>query len=225
MNGIKDINLVELKIIGEIALFAEEEKTRPFKHLANLCRLLLDPLYESRDSSSRGGGFEAEDLKYGRWLDLIYQNHCFGGPFVIRPPTKYGFSNWDAQKWLDETKRTITRIGRQLSLEQPGRVLVDVSGPIRILSYPDHRILGSPGSEPRVAEQFWVPGGDPQGWTTSSVARVPLNNVDFRTSLPEAFQLRVSLIDPDVEQKGRPLILDRFRRACRDHEVRLDKQG
>jgi len=155
-------------------------------------------------------------------LNRMLSDHCIGGPYVLRAPRE--MSLHDAEDWLDARKSEIQEIGRELSYQYPGRILVDVTGPLKVRSYPRARVMHGSHGVPFICEQFWVPSGDPQSWSVTSRASVPLYSIDFRLSVPQAYKLRVLLVDPRRARDGRANVVDRFRKACRDRRITLEEE-
>jgi len=223
----------ELGILGEIGLWALERSQKDdcthsvgqYKELADLCALLLDPEYSPHNSTKADEPSTRLDYANGRWLDRVFRKHCIAGPYVLRPPGPLDHGSvHDAEDWLDQKKAKLSEIGRQLSAEHPGRVLVDIIGPIRVRGYPRSRTMHSADGKPYICEQYWVPDGDPLSWSVTSTAAVPLYRVDFRQSIPYAYKLRVLLIDPTGQEKGRAAVIDCFRKACKDRDILLEEE-
>jgi hypothetical protein len=155
-------------------------------------------------------------------MDRVYEQHCIGGPYVLRAPNHLKTVH-EAERWLKERRAQVFEIGRQLANEIPGRALVDVTGPVKVRSYPEKRVIHDRAGVPVVAEQFWVPAGDPHTWSVRSEATQPLWAVDFRESIPQAYKLRVLLIDPAAKMDGRGAVVDMFRKTCLDHGIELQE--
>lgn len=216
--------LNELKIIAEIGAWAcraLENNNKQDKYLGDLvrmCHLVLDPNF-GQDSK-----FEESASAHGKWLDRVYENHCIAGPYVVHAP-EANKQIHEAEDWLNSLSRDLEEVGRQLGYEYPGRFLLDVTGPLKVRSYPSARIMHGPKRIPFICEQFWVPAGDPQSWSLQSRASVPLSTVDFRQSVPHAYKIRILLIDPSGLLNGRDVMVDRFRMACKMRNIKLEEEN
>ena len=220
-------DITERKIITEIGAWAVREsrhvkakqRQNDYIELVKLCHLVLDPNY-----AEIGETLEESKNADGKWLDRVFLSQCIGGPYVVRAPLHIENMH-ETERWLDEKKRALEEIGRQLSCEHPGRFLLDVTGPLKVRTYPRERIIHTNDGVPHVCEQFWVPAGDPQSWSAASRATVPLSSIDFRKSLSQAYKLRVLLIDPTNKEDARDIVIDRFRMACKSFNIALEDEG
>lgn len=235
-DNIKNIGQ-EFAILTEIGLWAceqfsndrEPKNKKNYENLVGICRYLLDPVSsipsnneeKPEEIKERTTTYDENQFNYGRWMDILYEQHNLAGPYVIRIPTHIKELH-KAEDWLDEQKRILTEIGRQLAMEYPQRVIVSVTGPLRVRSYPQKRILKTAHKASSICEQFWVPSGDPETWGAKSQATVPLAEVDFRKSIPQAYKLQVALIDLSDAQSGRSVILDRFKIVCSYKGIKLE---
>jgi HD superfamily phosphohydrolase len=221
----------EGKIIAEIGCWAcsreEQERSQGIvasseqylEFLIGMCHLVLDPNY----GNDGGAPYEASEIANGKWLDRVFEEHCIAGPYVVHAPS-VEVPIHEAEDRLKEQKQILEEIGRQLAYEYPGRALLDITGPLKVRSYPSSRVMHGAKGQPLVCEQFWVPSGDPQSWSSRSEATIPLSSVDFRSSIPQAYKLRVILIDPSLGKDGRHVVADRFCLACRRHGIALEQE-
>ena len=182
--------------------------------LAKMCELVLGPPQTLPD-------IRESDARSGRWLEWVFEQYCIAGPFVLRPPT--GEKNvHDAEDWLKKKKQELLEVGKELAQLYPGRFLLDVTGPLKVRTYPSNRIIHDYKGHPVVCDQFWVPDGDPQSWSAKSRATIPLSRVDFRGSIPQAYKLRVLVIDPTPQKDGQESRVDHFRQICRRKRIELE---
>lgn len=185
-----------------------------FKHIADMCEVVLGP--------SKLPKLSKVDAEGGRWVDWIFHEHCIAGPFLLRAPTNIDNVH-EAERWLKSRKYELVEIGKELSRLYSGRFLLDVTGPIRVRSYSTDRIIRDSNGMPVVCDNFWVPDGDPQSWSSRSKATRPLSQVDFRSSIPQAYKLRVLIIDPSTKVSGRDSRVDKFRQICRRRGLKLEE--
>ncbi|MCD4829528.1 MAG: HD domain-containing protein [Candidatus Cloacimonetes bacterium] len=229
-----DALLAEVKILIEIALWAKmqsskkhgDKKTRDiriYQDICDTCCLLIDPAYSGNEGGESSTNFDDESvLNNGQWLDKVLSEHCIAGPYILRAP-KHKITIHEAEIWLKQHASIITEIGREISAQYPGKLLIDVVGPFKIRSYPSKRVLKM-NDERVVSEMFYVPEGDPATWSIESKATVPLYKVDFRSNIPSAYKLRIMLIDPTKNKIGQSNIKDRFKRICKQKGIVLKEE-
>ncbi len=230
----EDLQL-EVKILLEIGIWAADQHSRSgkqksiYEQILNLCCLVIDKsfitswshdgIYDHDRKSSNPPHYSESYYNSGQWLDRIFTMLCFGGPYILRAPSHIKKVH-EAESWLNEKKREIFEIGRQIEAEHPGRLLVDVIGPFHVCGYPEKRVI-KVGKRPIVNEMFYVPEGDPASWSVKTPASIPLHQVDFRTNIPVAYKLRIILIDPMSNTVGREYLKDRFQKVCFDKGIHL----
>jgi len=218
-------SIPELAILECIGAWARDKERggyrfdSPAEELGELCEILTNP--RRTVDGIKPKERELGALKGGLWVKKIFHEHLIGTIFTVKAPD-HRKTSIKALHWLLDKRVKLMKIGQQLTLEHPGRVVLDVAGPIKVLSYSKRRILKQPqrwDSNPFIAEQFFVPAGDPASWTSRSEAKIPLHEMELRNNLPQAYQLRIMLIDPTNNEAGRHAILDRFRLACQNQDI------
>lgn len=208
--GVEDTTENESHNVLSVKFFRKKECER----LAKMCTLVLGPPHTLSD-------LRQSDPSNARWLEWMFEQHCIAGPYVLRPPV--GLKNvHEAEGWLKERKAQLDEIGKELHHLYPGRILLDIIGPLTVRTYSDYRKIRDFKKHPVICDHFWIPTGDPQSWSSKSKASIPLADVDFRNSIPHAYKLRIIVIDPTKNKDGRESRVDHFKQICRHKGIELE---